>query len=35
LDEELADLIKFENTYQAAAKYISTLDQMLEILLGL
>lgn len=35
LDEELASLIKFQNTYKAAAKLINTADQMFQTILGL
>jgi flagellar hook-associated protein 1 FlgK len=35
LDEEMANLIKFQNSYKAAAKLISTADQMFQTLLGL
>ncbi len=35
LDEELANLIKYQSFYTAAAKLITTADQMLETLLGL
>jgi flagellar hook-associated protein 1 FlgK len=35
LDEEMSDLIKFQHSYTAAAKLISTADQMLQTLLGL
>lgn len=35
LDEEMANMIKFEHSYQASAKFISTIDQMLDILLNL
>ncbi len=35
LDEEMANLIKFQHAYTAAAKLITTADQMLETLLGL
>lgn len=34
-DEELANLIKYQSSYSAAAKIITTIDQMLETLLGL
>ncbi len=33
LDEELANLMKFQTSYQASAKIISTIDQMLNTLL--
>lgn len=35
LDEEMANMIKFEHSYQASAKFISTIDQMLDILMNL
>ncbi len=35
LDEEMANLIKFQHAYTAAAKLITTADQMLETLLSL
>lgn len=35
LDEELTNLIKYQSSYTAAAKLITTADQMLETLLGL
>ncbi len=35
LDEEMANLIKYQHAYTAAAKLITTADQMLETLLGL
>lgn len=35
LDEELTNLIKFQHSYQAAAKLISTADQLFETVLGL
>ena len=35
LDEEMAALIKFQHSYTAAAKLITTADQMLQTLLGL
>ena len=35
LDEELANLIKYQSSYTAAAKLITTAVQMLETLLGL
>ena len=35
LDEELANLIKFQQTYNASAKIISTADEMLSTLLNL
>ena len=35
LDEEMANMIKYENSYQASARFISKIDQMLEILMNL
>jgi len=35
LDEEMSNLIKYQHTYQAAAKIVSTAQQMLEILMNL
>jgi flagellar hook-associated protein 1 FlgK len=35
LDEEMANLIKFQHTYQAAARLISTADQMLDVLMNM
>ncbi len=35
LDEEMANLIKFQHAYTAAAKLITTADEMLQTLLGL
>jgi len=35
LDEELTNLIKFQHSYQAAAKLISTADSLMETILGL
>lgn len=35
LDEEMANLIKYQHSYTAAAKIITTADQMLQTLLGL
>lgn len=35
LDEEMANLIKFEKTYQAAARYISSVDEMIDVILNL
>ena len=33
MDEELTDMITYQNAYNAAAKYISTVDEMLATLL--
>ncbi len=35
LDEEMAEMIKFQHTYQAAARIISTADRMLEVLMNM
>ena len=35
LDEEMTNLVKFQNSYKAAAKLITTADQMLQTLLSL
>jgi flagellar hook-associated protein 1 FlgK len=35
LDEEMTNLIKFQHSYTAAAKLITTADQMLQTVLGL
>ncbi len=35
LDEEMAELIKFQHTYQASARVISTADQMLDVLMNM
>jgi len=35
MDEELTDLMKFQTAYQASAKVITTIDQMIDTLLGL
>lgn len=35
LDEEMANLIKYQHTYQAAARLISVTDEMLDILLNI
>ncbi len=35
LDEEMANLIKFQHTYQAAAKIVSTTQQMLDVLMNI
>jgi flagellar hook-associated protein FlgK len=35
LDEEMAELIKFEHTYQACARIISTADAMLDVLMNM
>jgi flagellar hook-associated protein FlgK len=35
LDEEMSNMIKYENSYKASARYISTVSQMLDILMAL
>ena len=35
LDEQLANLIKFQQTYNASAKVVSTADQMMSTLLNI
>jgi len=35
LDEELGNMVKFQHSYQASAKYISTVSQMMDSLLNL
>lgn len=35
LDEEMTNMIKFENSYRASAKYISTISQMMDVLMQL
>lgn len=35
LDEEMSNLIKFQHTYQASAKFISTISDMLDILMNI
>ncbi|MBP6498279.1 MAG: hypothetical protein KA253_06360, partial [Campylobacteraceae bacterium] len=35
VDEELANLMKFQTAYSANAKIITTIDQMLDTLLGI
>ncbi|AFG36888.1 flagellar hook-associated protein FlgK [Spirochaeta africana] len=34
IDEELADMIKFQHGYNAAARYMSTVNQMLDVLIN-
>ena len=34
-DEEMVNLVKYQNAYEAAARLISTIDEMLEALLRL
>jgi flagellar hook-associated protein 1 FlgK len=35
LDEEMTNMIKYENSYSAAARYISTISQMMDVLMGI
>ncbi len=35
IDEEMTNLIKYQTSYGAAAKIITTIDQMMETLLGI
>jgi flagellar hook-associated protein 1 FlgK len=35
LDEEMTDLLRFQRAYQASAKLISTVDQMLEVVMSI
>jgi flagellar hook-associated protein 1 FlgK len=35
LDEEMAEMVKLQRTYQAAARALSTMDQITEELLGI
>jgi flagellar hook-associated protein 1 len=35
LDEEMTDLVKFQHSYQASAKFISTVDKLLESVINL
>lgn len=35
LDEEMANMIKFEHTYQASARYIGVINEMMDVLLNL
>ena len=34
LDEEMSNLVQYERSYQAAAKVISTIDEMLDVLIN-
>ena len=34
VDEELADIIKFQHGYNAAAKFITTIDEMLDTIIN-
>jgi len=34
LDEEMSNLVQFERSYQAAAKVIATIDEMLDVLIN-
>lgn len=35
LDEEMTNMIKYENSYSASARYISTISQMMDVLMGI
>jgi flagellar hook-associated protein 1 FlgK len=35
VDEEMVNLVKFQNAYQAAAKLISTADEMMQSVLNM
>lgn len=35
LDEELADMVKYQNSYQSSARFISTVSQLFETLVGM
>lgn len=35
LDEEMVNMIKFQNSYQASARYISNINQMMEVLMNI
>lgn len=35
LDEEMTNMIKYENSYKASARYISTISQMMDVLMAL
>ncbi len=35
LDEEMTNMIKYENSYKASAKYIQTISAMMEVLMGI
>ncbi|NLG62593.1 MAG: hypothetical protein GX539_10130, partial [Candidatus Cloacimonetes bacterium] len=35
IDEELVNLIRFQNAYTAASRVISTVDEMMQSLLGM
>ena len=35
LDEELADMVKYQHAYEASAKYISTVNNMIDSLMGI
>jgi flagellar hook-associated protein 1 len=34
-DEELADMVRFQHAYEASAKFVSTIDQMIQAVLGM
>ena len=35
LDEEMANMIKFENSYQASARFITTINSMMDVLMNI
>ena len=35
LDEEMANMIKFEHTYQASARFISVINEMMDVMMNL
>ena len=35
LDEEMANMIKFETSYQASARFITTINGMLDVLMNI
>ncbi|MGA9290380.1 MAG: flagellar basal body rod C-terminal domain-containing protein, partial [Anaerobacillus sp.] len=34
LDEEMANLVQFQHAYNAAARYISTTDELLDVIIN-
>ncbi|PIU67820.1 MAG: hypothetical protein COS84_03280 [Armatimonadetes bacterium CG07_land_8_20_14_0_80_40_9] len=34
LDEEMANMVKYQNSYQAAARMFTTMDEMLDIVIN-
>ncbi len=34
IDEEMANMVKFEKSYQAAARILTALDEMLDVLIN-